>query len=274
MFEQTDYRFILKSKFEQRCAANPRYSLRAFARDLEIAPSRLSEIFHGKQGLSEKYSAKVAKNLGLSESEQEYFINLVASIHSQSPKRRQSAETVVKRYEQIQQEFSALRDDAFRLISDWYHYALLELTLVRGFKSDTRWIAKRLGISPIETENAIDRLLRLDLLRVDKGRFIATGASLTTTKDIPSEAIRNFNRQLLSKASQSLETQSVNERDVSSLTFVVDTDDIPIFKESIKTFRRRFHREATARAKKNAKKNNEVYALGIQFFRLTNKDSV
>ena len=61
---QLDYRLLLKSELASRTNQNPNYSLRAFARDLDLAPSRLSEVLNGKQGLSTQAAEKIAKTLG------------------------------------------------------------------------------------------------------------------------------------------------------------------------------------------------------------------
>ena len=47
-------------------------------------------------------------------------------------------------------EYQQLQMDTFRVISDWYHFGILELTYLKSFKSDPRWIAKALGITEIE----------------------------------------------------------------------------------------------------------------------------
>ena len=47
-----DYRDILSDQFNVRRKVNARYSLRAFARDMSISPSRLSEVISGKGDLS------------------------------------------------------------------------------------------------------------------------------------------------------------------------------------------------------------------------------
>ena len=51
--------------------------------------------------------------------------------------------------------------DLFRCISDWHHYAILELTFVEGFDSDPKWLASQLGISNAEALYAVDRLLQV-----------------------------------------------------------------------------------------------------------------
>jgi uncharacterized protein (TIGR02147 family) len=58
--------------------------------------------------------------------------------------------------------------DTFQLLSVWYHQAILELTHLRGFKTDSRWISQLLGIGVDEVNVALQRLLRLGLLEMSK----------------------------------------------------------------------------------------------------------
>ncbi len=58
--------------------------------------------------------------------------------------------------------------DEFQVISEWYHSAILELTKIRGFRTDTRWIAKQLDLSPEHVNIAIQRLLRLGFLEMKR----------------------------------------------------------------------------------------------------------
>src|SRR5438128_1427996 len=92
----SDYKTILKEELAARCRQNPRYSLRAFARDLKIAPSRLSEILNGKQGLSRPAADKIARALGYGASEIERFCDLVESVHARSKRDRDSARVRLK----------------------------------------------------------------------------------------------------------------------------------------------------------------------------------
>ena len=59
------YQDILKAELEKRQRANARYSLRAFARDLGVSPSNLSEILQRKAGLSRIKAQEIAKKLNL-----------------------------------------------------------------------------------------------------------------------------------------------------------------------------------------------------------------
>ena len=86
-----DYRVQLQQEFDRRRKGNPYYSLRAFARDLAIAPSRLSEIFNHKQGLSRKVALRIADTLGFIGESRELFLDSVTSQHARSKSERQMA---------------------------------------------------------------------------------------------------------------------------------------------------------------------------------------
>lgn len=133
-----DYRSILKAELAKRCGANPRYSQRAFARDLDLSPSRLSEILSRRYGLSRVAAQGIAKRIGLAKEECRRFLDLVESEHARSKVAREAAKDRLN----SDSEQSQLQMDAFAIVSDWYHFAILELTCLKDFVSDNRWIAK------------------------------------------------------------------------------------------------------------------------------------
>jgi uncharacterized protein (TIGR02147 family) len=273
MFQHDDYREILKGRLEERCRTNPRYSLRAFARDLDIASSRLSEVLRGKQGLSKESSELIAKKIGFSSAEQRLFVNMVVSADARSKKERERARSLVEALASAGPAVSALREDTFRIIEDWYHYAILELSTLSSFKSSALWIARRLDISVYEVEAAIERLIRLGLLIEKDGKWISTHAALLVPDDVPSESIRKFNRQILLKASDAISTQTIDEREIGNLTIAIDEKDLPDYKKMIRDFRRKMNQIAMAKVASKKSKPNQVYCMAIQMFRLTSKES-
>ncbi len=70
---------LLKKELDSRKSRNPNYSLRSFARSLDISPSRLSEILSG-QRMSMKTANKIATKLKLNENAKAEFTK---SIHNQ-----------------------------------------------------------------------------------------------------------------------------------------------------------------------------------------------
>lgn len=86
-----NYREILKNEFEKRKQRNPLYSLRAFARLIDLSSPRLSDILNKKKGLSKEKALQIAKRLDLVGKESEYFVLLVESEHQRKKKLREEA---------------------------------------------------------------------------------------------------------------------------------------------------------------------------------------
>lgn len=256
------YDHWLEAELMKRCQKNPRYSLRAFAKTLNLSPAFISRILSGKRTLTLPSSEKIADALAFSPEERKHFFDLVLKNHREKtfPKSANSQSKTEK--------FEVLSLDAFSAISQWVHYAITELTFLKNFKNDPRWIAKMLGIGVMEAKAAIERLKRLGILIEQKGKLIKTTKSLTTTYDIPSAAIQRFHKQILEKAIESLEDHPVTERDMSSITMAIDESKIPLAKKKIKHFRRNLCTFL------ESGKQTRVYTLAIQLFPISEKSPV
>lgn len=73
----TDYRIYILSAYEEKKKSNSRYSLRAFARYLDLSPSTLSEIINRHHTLSTRSARKVLEKLKLSYEDSTLFMKLV-----------------------------------------------------------------------------------------------------------------------------------------------------------------------------------------------------
>ena len=65
---------FLQQELERRCQKNPRYSLRSFAKYLEIDPSALSKILNGKRPLGKRLIRRFAFKLALTQEETLKFL--------------------------------------------------------------------------------------------------------------------------------------------------------------------------------------------------------
>lgn len=260
MLNSPDYREILRRELETRCARKRGYSLRAFARDLEISPPSLSLILNGRQGLSVSAARRIAERLSLSPHEAGLFCVSVESEHARSAKQRQLARSRLKNYDTTG---TTLGLDSFRLMSDWYHFAILELTETSAFQSTPKWIARALGISENTAKAAIARLLRLGLLEARDGVLRQTKGFVATPSGVPSDALRKFHSQILGKAEEALFTQAVDMRDFSAIVMPISRQDLPWAKEQIKIFRRSLMERL-----EQAQTKDRVYSLSIQLFSL------
>ena len=173
---KTETPFYLKQlerTFEQRAKNNPRYSLRAFAKDLGFSAPRLSGVLNRKFGLSAEAASRVCKVLRYDAKTSDFFITSVQAVHHRSKNLRGIAQAKIAGRKRV---FNQLDADQFSLISDWFHYAIMELIRTEPLAvSDTRRIANLLGISLIESKNALDRLLRLELIKEVEGKAFSAG---------------------------------------------------------------------------------------------------
>lgn len=266
-----DYRQILQKELTQRCEQNPRYSLRAFARDLDLSPSRLSEILNKKQGLSRSAAQKIASILGFDDRESQYFCDLVSLKHARSIKEREDAKLRLLKvdFEKERDSRFQLQLDAFKIISDWYHLGILELMKCKDFRHDTRWIARRLGIPLIQIELAVDRLMRVGLLQKDGECYVATQMDGWVPGGVPSASIRKFHRQILEKAIQAMAVQPVQERMFSTHFLTVDRSDLPDAFAAIQDFQRRFCAQF-----QGEKPRELLYCVSMQLFKIVEEGTV
>lgn len=246
----SNFRLLLREELLERCRVNPNYSLRSFARSLEVEPSALSQMINGKRTITEKMKLRLGLGMGLN---REQIRKLPTSDESTDLK-----ETL---------NFQQITLDTFAIISDWYHYAILELTYIDGFTTSPLWISKRLGISVSEAKIGVERLLRLKLLHKNKDNKWAdasvNGELSHLTPSTSSDAARKFQCQLLELSKRSVQETPVSKRNHTSMTLSFDPEDLPLAIERIAEFRRSFAREFRPQ---NAK---EVYQLQISFFPLT-----
>lgn len=88
---QLDYRKLLREELACRMGKNPLYSLRAFARDLKVSSSKISEILNGKQGLSVARALQLVELLGWNEEKANFFCGLVTFKHSKNHEVKKAA---------------------------------------------------------------------------------------------------------------------------------------------------------------------------------------
>ena len=260
MKSSADYRQILKAELETRVARNGTYSLRAFARDIGLSPASLSLVMNGKQGLSRTAAARIAEKIGFSAADSIIFCDLVEREHARSPQRRSLA---ISRLNNLEGDDTILGLETFKVMSDWYHFAILELTTLKKFQSSPKWIANQLDLDVPTIKAAIGRLKKIGMLEESKDGLRQTVGFLATPSDTPSDALKSYNQQLLRKAADAIYSQGVGERDFSGIVLTLNLEDLEWAKGEI----RRFRRSLMNRLEKNPRRDR-VYCLGIQLFGL------
>lgn len=249
--EIKDFRLYLQLEFSARRKKNENYSLRQFARKLGVSPSALSAMFSGKRPISDKMRERLGLKLGLNPRDLQKF-DLQPHGNRKVSAKKESRDS-----------FQQISIDAFQVISEPHHYAVLELIKTQSFQWNNKWIAKRLGLSSVDVRAAIERLEHVGLLVRDENNVLvdSTGGFSTDIREgLSAVAQRRFQQASLRQAEKCVEDIAPNFRDNTSITFAVNMQDIPKAKEMIKAFRRKLCEELEANPRLD-----EVYQLTIAF---------
>jgi uncharacterized protein (TIGR02147 family) len=219
----------LRSEYEKRLAKNPAFSIRAFARFLNMSPGHLSDVLSEKRPLTPRLAMKL---LDLLEADPESYKSILKAL-----KAKRSKSTIKPSSADI---YVDLGPDAFAAIADWQHFAILSLIKLKSFRRDPKWIAARLGISTVTVRSSLDRLIKLGMLEeLPGGGLVRTTENYVTTNGVPSAAIRASHRQSLEQAIAALEEVPLELRDITSITFPTNLAQIDKVRPLIKSFQRK-----------------------------------
>jgi hypothetical protein len=236
----------LRKEFLSRCRKNPAYSLRAYAKFLEIDQSFLSKLLKGQRSVTPSLVTLVGPKLGLKPEQ----------IHRFLSGKEGGAQT-----------YRAISEDEFTVMSEWHHFAILEMAKTKDFDPSPHAIAQRLILHPEEVRDALARLERLGFLEAQRDRLQITPRNSTWTNTrATSVARKRYQRQLLQKGLDALDHVPFSLRENGSVTVAVNKARLPEFKEKLAEVRRQladfFQGEEEAGL-------DEVYQLTVAFFPLT-----
>jgi len=175
---------ILQKELAKRCARNSSYSLRSFALALGISHTYLSYILSGKRPLSRKLATKVAERLGVPFRERQLL--LAGTSHSVAHKPLSEKDTW------------DIDLETFSLLSQWQHFAILNILKLPRYRFEARWIAKRLGISIMDAKFSMDRLKRLNLVKQVNGTWKRTALPIRFDNEKSVSVTRQFHSGIFS----------------------------------------------------------------------------
>lgn len=251
-----DIKSIIQADFDKKQSVNSRYSLRAYASYLGLSPASLSKILSNKVEVSPKILKQIAPKLNLTPAQYNKLEDSLKKIKKSNSIKFIENEGIRK-----------LQMEEFNFISDWYHFAILEIFNLDHYDDSPEWIAKKLGIDEAKVEAALDRLINLKLLEYDNKGHIVLSSDFTSVLDysFSSTAMRERQKQIMKLSSSKIDMVNIEKRDNSSLTITVDEKLIPEIKDKIKNFRRTLGNYIV----KNSKKRTGIYELQISFIPLT-----
>lgn len=241
----------LQKQLTEIQSKNSRFSIRAFAKQLGLQSGTLSLILLGKRTISFRLASKIIQSLGL---DPIVCAQLLSSLKTEPVKKQAAALKLLQ-----------LQSDQFQILKDWRHFAILSLMNTKGFKSDPKWMARRLGVDAESCELAWKRLKKLKLVENTPSRgWKARYDRIRTNEDDLIPALRYSHFEALELAKEALDREPLSRREYNWLVVAISKNDLPIIKKRIRAFREQIILDFGRRSEAD-----EVYRMNVQLFPCT-----
>lgn len=263
---------MLKAELNSRKQLNSAYSLRAFARDLEISAPQLSMILSGKKGLSKAKAVSLAQHLSWTQQDRDIFIDLVDASHSRSLSSKEQA------YIKIQKKMAKrsvslekfIEDDVFKNIAEPIHFQIIEALKLSFVSGTIEEIFSILPYTEEEIRGACKRLIQLNLIQKDKTKLKVDDYKIVAGDRDLSHALRLHHSSQLKLAQKAISEQDVQTRCLSSLTVAIPEELIPEVFQKITSFRKEVNDFIIQNTNQ---KKTKIYSLNTQFFKVNKEKS-
>ncbi|MGM0444029.1 MAG: TIGR02147 family protein [Fibrobacterota bacterium] len=268
IFEYLDYRKYLSDFYHSMKESHAYFSYRFMGRSLSIDPGYLVKVLQGKYHLTLKKVPAVTKLCGLSRREERYFSTLIQFNKAKSEEDTRLYFERLLSFKELQSV--TVLPHQYRFYTKWYYSAVRSLLGFYSFEGDYAALARKLSpaITEGQARESIELLSDLDLIRRDeRGRWHLTDTAITTGDEWRSIAVKNFQKETISLAGESLDRHTRDERDISTLTVAVAREDLADIKEIIREFRKSIVNYVNKRDDVDS-----VYEINIQMIPLTEKD--
>ncbi len=267
LYSYINYRTFLKDYYEEKKRLNPNFSYRVFSRLCGFnSPNFLKLIMMAERNLSDDGITKVTRAIKLRAREAEYFTTLVHFNQTEDREKKAACFESLRNFKAFK-EIKQIEHESYEYLNKWHHVAIRELVILKNFKEDPAWIAKKLKnkITEAEVKDSIKLLLNLGLLKRDATkRLIQSEKNLTTETEVMDLSVANFHDTMIALAAESIDNSRPSERDISSVTVALNKETFLEAKRRIQEFRRELNILLS-----NCKTPDAVYQMNFQIFNLS-----
>ena len=266
VLQYTNYRVFLHDYYAFKKATSPAFSLRYFASKAGLSShAHLKLVMDGKRNITKNTVVKIIQGLDLTDERAVYFENLVFFNQATTDKEKSfyygklvksTPGSRLRKLEQAQ----------FRIFTEWYHSVIRELVELRGFNPAPEWISRRLGglVTPAQAAESLKLLASLGLISKTANSYRQQQSLITTEDEVKDMLVRQYHRQMLDLAKESMEGVSADRRDISAVTFSIQRKDFPALKKHLQLMRKELLDFSS-----EAGNGDDVVQVNIQLFPLT-----
>jgi len=276
-----NYRTYIKDFIDTKKETTYGYSYSIFAKKADVSKNSVSMIINGKRNLSSKMVPAFIKTMSLKKQEAQYFRNLIDYNHIQMLEEQGkkfdlnlkiSCLEKITKLKSTQKEVFRFEYEKFKLISEWYIVALLELIPTKYFINRPPEIKKRFKnkVNEEQIKEAIKILTHLGLIqktslglkRVDKPISVDD-----QEENIFHLSKIKFLKGVMEQGMNSLDELEEGEiREIGGVTFSANEKQAKKIKEMILNLRKEINKLTS-----DFKYTDNVYQVNLSLFPLTKK---
>jgi uncharacterized protein (TIGR02147 family) len=264
LFSYLSFRAFLSDELKFRAKRNELYSLRAFARDLKLSHSRLSEFLSAKSPISARSGQIICEALELSEVETAYLIDLIKAEFHPNEAVREAARAAATNQRNTRTIVS--KGGVPDLLERWYYIPLIEF-LTLSQPPPPAEIASALGLVESDLHLTIEFLEKNGVIEYTGGTWSKSHAFMKYESGLPSPHFKAYHEAFMKTAQRALYTQAIERRKFTTWVFTLDDADLVEARQDVEEFCSSFVRKYADR-----KSSNSVYSLGVQFFEIGSQD--
>lgn len=163
VYQFTDYNTLLVADFERRTAINSHYSLRSYARDLQLSPGYLSSVINGKKDFSRDNYKDIFSALGFAdENELKFIENLIDYKTSKDQMVRSEALEYIKQH----YDTLGLKDQSAKdaILNSSAHFIVFMLIEKISDAETVQKVAESFGVTEEDFNTVLAELLEKDYI--------------------------------------------------------------------------------------------------------------
>jgi uncharacterized protein (TIGR02147 family) len=266
IFEFTDFREYLKSRYQWEKSRDRKYSHRFIVEKVGASSTGwFSDLVNGRISLTGSFLAKLLALLGLHGNEEEFFRGLVAFAQAGSFEEKNRWLEKILAFKELKADL--VGQERFEYYGKWYYAAIRELLFFHDFRGDYAALGKKLDppITPMQARKAIRLLEKLEFIEKEAdGKYRPKAAVVRKDSQFKSFHLVRFLKSNLELAAMALDRVDKEQRDISALTLALSAENFGKARAEIKALRKRL----LAMSETNHP-DDKVYQCNFQIFPLT-----
>jgi len=268
VYRYSDYREFLRDAVRDRKEKDARFSLRGMASRVGIDHSLLAKVLSGQRHLGSEHFPAVGRALGLDLNRSAYLEVLASANRARSASEK---ERLLQKLQPMKphskERIDASRYDYFR---SWRHVAIRSLLDWYEFDGKDWDGLGRMLEPPVpgsQARESVEILVRMGLLKpAARGRFKPATAHLSTGDRWHSQAVREFQKEVLRLSESAVDRIPAERRDISTVTVAFPVRALDEIRGILKEARAKIVRVADQYP---AEESDAVFQLNLQLFPVT-----